>query len=179
MVHMPAKPSPLPATLESLLVALGTRVRHARLRRHLTASAVADDAGITRTTLHRVERGAPAITIGTFVKVMGVLDLASDLALLARDDTAGRRLQDERLPRARRASRPARREPQRIRLDRYPQLQSIAWHLGSRVTDLAPEEAFALYERNWRHVDRAAMLPAEAALVDALTTTIGNGVLLV
>jgi transcriptional regulator with XRE-family HTH domain len=176
---MPAKPSPLPDAHEKLLGELGERLRYARLRRKLTARAVAEAAGITRVTLHRAEHGGPAITAGTLIKVMGVLDLASDFALLARDDRAGRLMQDAQLPRRRIVARTARRPPPRIRIDRYPQLQSIAWHLGPAATDLAPEEAFALYERNWRHVDPAAMGPKEAALLKELTATIGKGVLLV
>jgi len=175
---MPAKPTPLPKAEEQLLAEFGERLRNARLRRKLTASAVAADAGVTRVTLHRAERGEPAITAGTLIKLMGALDLASDFALLARDDKAGRLIQDRQLP-PRRTRAATGRPPQRIRIDRYPQLQSIAWHLDPATTELAPEEAFALYERQWRHVDQAAMGPKEAALLKRLTATVGNGVLLV
>jgi transcriptional regulator with XRE-family HTH domain len=179
MLVMPAKPSPLPAAQLTLLGELGLRLRYARLRRRLPARAVAHGAGVTRATLHRVERGEPAVTVGTIVKVMGVLDLANDVALLARDDTTGRRLQDERLPRRHRVVREAQRAPLQIQIDRYPQLRHIAWHLGPDVTHVTPEEALALYERNWRHIDRAGMEPVEAALILDLTTTVGNGILLV
>jgi transcriptional regulator with XRE-family HTH domain len=70
---MPARPTLVPEPEAGLMVALGERLRKARLRRKLTAEAVAAKAGITRVTLHRAERGEPAITMGTFVKVMGVL----------------------------------------------------------------------------------------------------------
>src|SRR5258706_107458 len=181
MRYMPAKPSPLPETEAQLLVELGERLRKARLRRKLTAEEVAADAGITRVTLHRAERGEPAITMGTFIKLMGVLGLAADFALLARDDKMGRLVQDEQLPPRRSVKRPPAlpRPLGRIRLDRYPQLKQIAWHLGPEATVLNPEEAFALYERNWRHVDREAMSPRERALVKELTATIGKGVFLV
>lgn len=176
---MPANPSLLPEAETHHLVDLGERLRKARLRRQLTASAVAARAGITRVTLHRAERGEPALTVGTIIKVMGVLGLASDFALLARDDQAGRLIQDEQLP-PRRATKPRQpRVDQLIRLDHYPQLKQIAWHLGSNTTELEPAEAFALYERNWRHIDHAALEPSEHALIQQLTARVGKGVLLV
>ena len=178
---MPAKPTPLPDTQARLLAECGERLRKARLRRRLSAEAAAAGAGITRMTLHRAERGEPAITMGTFVKLMGVLGLAGDVALLARDDRAGRLLQDEQLPRRRSATRTRRRPARhaRIRLGDYAQLRQIAWQLDPGVVELGPEEAFALYERNWRHVDRDAMDAAERALLADLTATVGKGVLLV
>jgi transcriptional regulator with XRE-family HTH domain len=176
---MPARPAPLLTTQEQLLLELGERLRNARLRRKLTASAVAAGAGVSRVTVHRAERGEPAIATGTLIKIMGVLDLAGDFALLARDDRMGRLLQDSQLRPRRTSAAAAARPPQRIRIDRYPQLQQIAWHLGPSTTELGPEEAFALYERNWRHVDRGAMDAKEAALLKRLTATIGKGVLLV
>jgi transcriptional regulator with XRE-family HTH domain len=178
---MPAKPTPLPEAQTRLLVEWGERLRKARLRRRISAEAAAAGAGITRMTLHRAERGEPAITMGTCIKLMGVLGLAGDVALLARDDKAGRLLQDEQLPRRRPATRTRRRPARhaRIRIGDYPQLRQIAWQLDPGVVALAPEEAFALYERNWRHVDHDAMGAAERALLDDLTATVGKGVLLV
>jgi len=177
---MPARPTLVPEPEAELLVALGERLRKARLRRKLTAEVVAAKAGMTRVTLHRAERGEPAITMGTFVKVMGVLGLAGDLERLAQDDRNRRLIRDEDLPR-RRALTAARRPTRlgRVRIDRYPQLKQIAWHLGPGAAELEPEEAFALYERNWRHVDREAMDANERALLKELTDSIGKGVLLV
>ena len=60
---MPARPGPLAAPEAQLLVELGERLRKARLRRRLTAEFVAGAAGITRVTLHRVERGESAVTL--------------------------------------------------------------------------------------------------------------------
>jgi len=42
---------------------------------------------------------------------------------------------------------------------------------------LGAEEAFRLYERNWRLVDRRRMKPAERALIERLAARYGNGVL--
>ena len=34
--------------------------------------------------------------------------------------------------------------------------------------ELSPADALTLYERNWRHIDRASMEPAERAFLQAL-----------
>jgi transcriptional regulator with XRE-family HTH domain len=177
---MPARPAPLPEPQARLLAELGERLRKARLRRRITVEAVAREAGIARMTLYRVESGDAAVTIGTVIKVMGAMGLASDVALLGRDDKAGRLMQDEQLPRRRKM--PAgtgRKLGRRIRIDRYPQLKQIAWHLSPTKKELEPEEAFALYERNWRHIDQSAMPAQERELVKKLTDKLGKGVLLV
>lgn len=176
---MPAKPALLPNGQAQLLVELGERLRNARLRRKLTAAAVAAGAGVSRVTVHRVERGEPAIATGTLVRIMGVLDMAGDFALLGREDKVGRLLQDAQLRPRRAPATAMAKPPRRIQVDQYPQLRQIAWHLGPATTELGPEEAFALYERNWRHVDRAVMSAKEAALLQRLTATVGKGILLV
>ena len=62
-----------------------------------------------------------------------------------------------------------------IKIDDYPQLALLAWNRAIRVIDA--EEAFALYEGNWRFVDQATLTPAEAALIRTLTDQFGHGVL--
>lgn len=171
MVAMPARPM-LPEAESQLLAEFGARLRLARQRRQMSAQQVAGLASITRVTLHRAERGDAAVTMGTYVKVMAALDLGADLALLARDDRKGHLLQDTRLQIGR-VGTPL---PRRIRLARYPQLKALAWSLADDA-EVGPAEAFALYERNWRHVDTAAMEPAERALLAKLTATIGKGVM--
>ena len=58
----------------------------------------------------------------------------------------------------------------------YPQLRLIAWNRDPHDA-ITGEEAFGLYERNWRFVDESAMLPHERALVDRLTREYGDGIL--
>jgi transcriptional regulator with XRE-family HTH domain len=174
MISMTARRPPLPDAENALLATLGERLRLARRRRRKTAEDVATQAGITRVTLRRVEGGEPAVMMGSYLKVMAVLGLAQDLVLLARDDTLGRRLQDEQL--LRKAATP--KAPRKIRLADYPRLREIAWSTDPAAS-ITPAEAFALYERNWRHLDREGMEPKEQALVARLTATVGKGVLLV
>lgn len=94
-------PSLLPR-LTRLLRVLGERLREARLRRAYAAATVAQRAGISRSTLLRVERGDPAVSIGIYARVLQALGLESDLAQIGADDVVGRKLQDAKLgPRAR------------------------------------------------------------------------------
>jgi transcriptional regulator with XRE-family HTH domain len=77
-----------------LLDTFGAQLKLARLRRKYSAEAVAQRAGVTRRTLSKVEQGDPAVALGIYARVMQVLRLENDLALLAKDDELGRKLQD-------------------------------------------------------------------------------------
>lgn len=156
---MPAKP-PFgnDATIRELR-ALGEQLRLRRKTLRLNAVTVAEAAGMSRVTLHRVERGEPAVTMGSYKNVVHALGL--ELGLLAID-----------------TSRPAEREtrgwlPVRIRLDEYPQLRRLAWQVGG-VNEMTPSEALGVYERNWRHLDQDAIDPKEQDLIDALRVAFGK-----
>lgn len=95
---MPAKPQPIFPSEEKILVSLGERIRLARLRRGLSAEIVAERSSISRMTLHRAEKGYPAVSIGTYLRILASLQLQNDFNLLAKDDLLGRRLQDLTLP---------------------------------------------------------------------------------
>jgi len=91
---MPRRP-PLSFTSERrLLTGLGERLRLARKRRKFSALTIAARAGISRTTLYHVEQGEPAVTFGTYLRVLAVLGMDKDVERLAADDTLGRLLQD-------------------------------------------------------------------------------------
>jgi hypothetical protein len=57
----------------------------------------------------------------------------------------------------------------------YDNLAALCWNRRDRY--LGAEEAFRLYERNWRLVDQRRMKPAERALIERLAARYGNGVL--
>ena len=62
-----------------------------------------------------------------------------------------------------------------VAVDDYDNLKALCWNRRERF--LGAEEAFRLYERNWRHVDRGNMTPAERTLIARLADRFGNGVL--
>jgi transcriptional regulator with XRE-family HTH domain len=80
--------------LQRLLEGLGENIKLARLRRKLSASLVAERAGISRPTLAAVEKGNANVSLGTYLMVLMVLGLEQDLAKVAKDDVFGRKLQD-------------------------------------------------------------------------------------
>jgi transcriptional regulator with XRE-family HTH domain len=94
--------SPHP-TVRRLLREVGENIRLARLRRGFSMELVAERAGMSRTTLRAVESGEPGVTLGSYANVLHSLGLREDLALVARDDELGRKLQDAKLPTRRRA----------------------------------------------------------------------------
>jgi transcriptional regulator with XRE-family HTH domain len=87
---------PLPGVARAL-AELGENIRLARRRRKLSASLVAERAGMTRPTLRAIERGEFGVTLGSYANVLNCLGLVKDLANVGRDDELGRKLQDAAL----------------------------------------------------------------------------------
>ena len=90
----------LPLPVRRILTKLGSDIRDARLRRRIRASTMAERALISRTTLHKIERGDPGVSMGMYATVLFVLrmhDGISNLADRARDGL-GLDLLEERLP---------------------------------------------------------------------------------
>jgi hypothetical protein len=59
----------------------------------------------------------------------------------------------------------------------YPELARLAWNRDPH-RPITGEEALGLYERNWRHVDTAALSEKERALIASLADRLGGGHLL-
>ena len=154
---MPATAPLLPPEQVELLALLGGRLREARKQQQVSAAAAAEAAGMSRVTLHRIERGEPSVTIGAWLAVASALGLRFGLA-----DPAGA---------AKAGSLPT---GKRIRLADFPQLKQLAWQLQG-AKEVTPQEALSLDERNWRHVDRASLTMKEVALINALAMTVGQG----
>jgi hypothetical protein len=62
-----------------------------------------------------------------------------------------------------------------IEIDAYENLKGLCWNRRGRY--VAAEEAFRLYERNWRFVDAGRMKPEESELIRRLAARFGNGIL--
>ncbi|MBP3717229.1 MAG: helix-turn-helix transcriptional regulator [Paludibacteraceae bacterium] len=87
-----------------ILQTLGEQIRYARLRRDLTTVQIAERAGISRSTLVRIEKGDEGVALGQYFRVLIALGLASDITLVAKEDELGRKLQDAKLEVRKRAS---------------------------------------------------------------------------
>ena len=93
----------LPPT-EDILTTMGEQIKLARLRRNLTAELVAERAGISRSTLWKVESGNPSVAMGMYAAVLHALgNMDKDLLLIAKDDEMGRLMQDLNLITGKRA----------------------------------------------------------------------------
>jgi transcriptional regulator with XRE-family HTH domain len=90
--------TPIPA--QRALRKLGQDIRDARRRRRIPAEIMAERASTSRTTLTKVEKGDPGVSMGIYARVLFVLGMIERLADLAdvRSDDLGLGLDEERLP---------------------------------------------------------------------------------
>jgi hypothetical protein len=117
---------------------------------------------MSRVTLHRIEKGEPAVTMGAYVNAMAALGLNFGLVAPAEPSESHQAVNREGWI------------PARISLEEYPQLRQLAWQVNS-VETLSPTEAWDMYERNWRHMDEQALTAIERQLIDALRQAFGGG----
>lgn len=171
---MPASSPPVSDRVATQLAALGRRIRDHRKQQKVSAVAAAEAAGMSRVTWHRIERGEPSVAMGAWLGALDAVGLEVELsALQAPTSSSAATTADAPSAEDSGAGTPA-----LLRLADYPQLQRLAWPLPG-VTEVTPQEALSLYERNWRHVDIASLGPAERALVQALSQRVAGGRLLV
>jgi transcriptional regulator with XRE-family HTH domain len=81
-------------TAERILKELGENIKLARKRRRLSGMQLAERAGIARSTLQLIEKGAPGVAMSAYLQVLFVLGLEKDLQQVAASDPLGRKLQD-------------------------------------------------------------------------------------
>lgn len=90
---------PLSPRTVKYLKQVGEQIRLARLRREISIELVAERAGVSRTTVWKVEKGDPSVSMGGYAAVLYALNgMDKDLLLLAKDDVLGRTMQDLNLP---------------------------------------------------------------------------------
>ena len=94
----------LPRKLEQKMVVVGEQIKLARLRRNLSIAQLAERATCSPLTISRIEKGAPTVAIGIYLRVLYALQLDDDILLLAPEDKLGKSLQDLHLKNRERAS---------------------------------------------------------------------------
>ena len=105
-ICMPRRTPPTHPQARRQLIALGDRLRAARLRRKMSQPMLAERVGVSVPTIGKLEDGNPSSSLATVLRVLAVLGMGADIDLLAADDTLGRSLQDNELRRAPPASPP-------------------------------------------------------------------------
>lgn len=147
---MPTPPKQLPKDFADRLAMLGEKIRARRKALKVNATAAAEAAGMSRVTLHRIEKGEAAVTIGSYLNVLAALGLEFDI----------------KAPDEGKQAYPAGWIPTRIVLDEYPQLKQLAWQV--HTDSLTPEEALSIYQRNERHLNPKALTQRERDLLRSL-----------
>ena len=94
----------LPRKLEQKLQIVGEQIRLARLRRNLSVAQIGGRATCSPLTVSRIEKGAPTVAIGIYLRVLYALQLDDDILLLAKEDAMGKAMQDLNLKKRERAS---------------------------------------------------------------------------
>lgn len=75
-------------TDDAVLSELGQRISHRRLELQYTQADAAEQAGIAKRTLERIEAGASA-QLSTFIRILRTLDLLADLDRIIPEVEAG------------------------------------------------------------------------------------------
>ncbi|MDP3189168.1 MAG: helix-turn-helix transcriptional regulator [Limnobacter sp.] len=144
---MPAKFNLKTETPREQLLALGKQLKQYRKANKLSADAVATAAGLSRTTLHRIEAGEPSVAAGAYWAAVAALGLRCGIA--ETPATGPEALPDQ------------------IDLNHYPQLKLLAWHVqGTQF--VSPRQAWDIYMRNWRHIEEAKIHGAEKKFIEQL-----------
>lgn len=167
---MPSTAPPSTPTTETLLITVGQQLRARRKALKVSAITAAESAGMSRVTLHRIEKGEPSVTMGAYMNVMTALGLNFGLHTKpatpqAHPDSADYQPAERALHKGW--------VPARISLADYPQLKQLAWHVQG-LEALTPAEALSIYERNSRHLDLATLQTQERDLIDALRLGYGH-----
>lgn len=140
-----------------LLVRLGAQITARRKVLKIRAQICAEVAGISRVTLHRIERGESSVNIGAYLQVCEALGLQLTLSPLV-DQEIDVNLGDPEMP--------------YIRIKDYPQLKALAWQLKDDEY-ITEAEAVAIYERNKRFLDLNHIQVSERKLMERLANTRG------
>jgi transcriptional regulator with XRE-family HTH domain len=162
---MPARSPQIATATAEMLARLGAQIRAQRKALRVNATAAAEAAGMSRVTLHRIEKGEPAVTIGAYLNVMAALNIELGVQPKLANPVAPATAADVDEMKGW--------LPARIRLADYPQLKQLTWQVQG-TDELTPAEALSIYERNARHLELATMDARERNLIDALRLALGE-----
>lgn len=68
-------------TIDAILKELGARLERRRINMHLTQAALAEEAGLSKRTIERIESGLTS-QMSSFIRILRVLDLLLGLETL-------------------------------------------------------------------------------------------------
>lgn len=147
---------------------LGAKIAAQRKALGVRAQSAARSAGISRVTLHRIEKGETSVSLGAYLQVCHALGL--NLGILTADEGQEAHKQQ--------SIHPLMSQDSHIRIGDYSQLTALAWQLdvNTLITD---EQARGIYERNKRFLDVREIDSHERALMQRLIAEKGMENLLV
>lgn len=137
-------------TETELLREVASALRARRKQLGLTMEEVAQAAGISRVTLHRIEKGEPSVSAGAVASVSKTLGTP-----LTTEQANPVKAQDN------------------IAIGNHPALAALSWQLD-KDTLLSPFEAWSTYTRNWRHLDQSTLIESEKELINRLNHEFGG-----
>jgi DNA-binding XRE family transcriptional regulator len=143
--------------LEVRVKALAAQVRQRRKTLGVSVITAAEAAGMSRDTWHRMEKGEFTVTIGAWFNALAVLGLEFGVGLT--DTTRPVQVADT--------------IPVAVVLADFHQLAALAWQIQG-ASAVSPREAFDIYARNERHIDREKLTPEEEALITNLEKVFGH-----
>ncbi len=153
---MPTKLSVISEGVVQCAIEVGKHIRTQRKALGVSATTAAEAARMSRVTWFRIEKGTTSVTLGAYLSALNVLNLKLKIIHQSQHNDNSANPPDTSAS-----------IPVRIAFSDYPQLKQLAWQLHG-IDELSPREALSIYERNWRHLDEAALEPRELNLITAL-----------
>ena len=140
-------------------VRLGSEIRSRRKALGVSVTATAEISQVSRMTLHRIERGEASVNMAAYLRVLAALGLDFQLV-----DTSLGATEHRQNPAS---------IPVRVSLAAYPILKNLAWQVQG-TDSLTPQEAWDIYDRNWRHAELDEAEAEELDLIESLLPVVGG-----
>lgn len=140
------------------LATIGQQILLRRKNLKVSAESVAITAGISRVTLHRIEKGQPGVSMGAFISVIEGLGLQFSVTA-----------KNFQIPGASKCAI----NLSKIAIKDYPQLKQLAWQLHDDGV-LTAVEAKNMYKRNEKHIYPNLITEKEKELIKLLGVELKN-----